>query len=117
MLKVSPAAIGNRNGFRTVRELPVNDDCVAADDGDGGGATVGSAGSMVREATCNGEGGGAADAEGEGDVADVGGGAKGGAAIVVELRGAAECSVNGGKKESKKESSTPGIQPRPSASR
>jgi hypothetical protein len=60
---------------------------------------------------------GAMGAEGEGDDADVGGGAKGGAAIVVELRGAAECPGLDWEKESKKESSIPGIQPRPSASR
>ena len=47
ILKVSPAAIGNRNGFRTVGDpqsgenAEGDDDGVAADDGGGEGTTVG----------------------------------------------------------------------------
>ena len=93
----------------------MNDDCTAADGGGGEGTTVRC--TTAVEGKSEGIGGDDVGTVGEGDVADVGGGVKGGAATVVELRGAAECSVEGGKKESKKESSIPGIQPRPSASR
>ena len=60
-------------------------------------------------------------AEGEGDVADVGGGAKGGAAIVVEGAGSvvAACCFFQPEKwcRGKEDPSKLGTQPRPSASR
>ena len=44
MLKVSPSATENENGFRpfcTIAGLSMHDDCTAADDGGGEGTTVG----------------------------------------------------------------------------